>query len=120
MSFTMVATDFDDTLVPIGALLSERNRAALDRVRAKGITTVIASGRTSHGLFTQLDRNQVDTQGLYLIGYNGALACRLFGQPERPAVCSSLSPEAAMCGSTREQAMVWLGRLERLTEPGGG
>ena len=76
MSFTMVATDFDDTLVPIGALLSERNRAALDRVRAKGITTVIASGRTSHGLFTQLDRNQVDTQGLYLIGYNGALACQ--------------------------------------------
>ena len=76
MPFTMVATDFDDTLVPIGALLSERNRAALDRVRAKGITTVIASGRTSHGLFTQLDRNQVDTQGLYLIGYNGALACQ--------------------------------------------
>lgn len=76
MPFTMVATDFDDTLVPIGALLSERNRAALERVRAKGITTVIASGRTSHGLLAQLNRNQVDLEGLYLIGYNGALACQ--------------------------------------------
>ena len=76
MPFTMVATDFDDTLVPIGALLSERNRAALERVRAKGITTVIASGRTSHGLLAQLNRNQVDLAGLYLIGYNGALACQ--------------------------------------------
>ncbi len=58
--------------------------------------------------------------GVACVQLDANLACRLFGQPERPAVCSSLSPEAAMCGSTREQAMVWLGRLERLTEPGGG
>lgn len=74
MSFTMVATDFDDTLVPIGELLSGRNRAALESVRAQGITVAIVSGRTTHGLLAQLRRNRVDTEGLYLVGYNGAQA----------------------------------------------
>lgn len=46
------------------------------------------------------------------------LRCRLFGQPERPAVCSSLAPGPEMCGETREQAMAWLTRLERATQPG--
>ncbi|WP_326534377.1 YkgJ family cysteine cluster protein [Pseudorhodoferax sp.] len=43
--------------------------------------------------------------------------CRLFGRPERPAVCGSLQPEPAMCGSSREQAMAWLQRLEEQTRP---
>lgn len=41
--------------------------------------------------------------------------CRLFGRPERPAVCASLRPEPAMCGDTRDQALRWLGWLERAT-----
>lgn len=48
---------------------------------------------------------------------DAALRCRLFGRPERPAVCGSLQPQAAMCGGSREHAMQWLGELERLTEP---
>jgi hypothetical protein len=43
--------------------------------------------------------------------------CRLFGQPERPAVCGSLQPSAQMCGDTREQAMHWLSHLEAATQP---
>lgn len=43
--------------------------------------------------------------------------CRLFGRPERPAVCASLRPVAEMCGSTRGQALAWLARLEALTHP---
>lgn len=43
------------------------------------------------------------------------LRCRLFGRPERPAVCASLRPEATMCGSSRGEALAWLGRLERQT-----
>ncbi|WP_375212979.1 YkgJ family cysteine cluster protein [Aquabacterium sp.] len=43
------------------------------------------------------------------------LRCRLFGRPERPAVCGSLQPSAEMCGDTREQALHWLARLEALT-----
>lgn len=41
-----------------------------------------------------------------------ALRCKLFGLPERPAVCSSLQPEPDMCGDSREQAMRWLTKLE--------
>ncbi len=48
------------------------------------------------------------------------LRCRLFGQPERPAVCGSLPPSHEMCGESREQAMVYLQRLEAATCPGPG
>jgi len=43
------------------------------------------------------------------------LRCKLFGRPERPAVCGSLQPSADMCGETREQALRWLGHLEDAT-----
>ncbi len=43
--------------------------------------------------------------------------CRLFGRPERPAVCSSLQPSPDMCGSSRQHAMQWLARLEAATAP---
>jgi hypothetical protein len=43
--------------------------------------------------------------------------CRIFGKPERPAFCGGLQPSVEMCGSDREQAMVWLGELERATAP---
>jgi len=41
--------------------------------------------------------------------------CRLFGRPERPAVCGGLKPQAEMCGDSREHALLWLRRLETLT-----
>jgi len=41
--------------------------------------------------------------------------CRLFGRPERPAVCASLAPSAEMCGTSREQAIKWIAQLERAT-----
>ncbi|NCW78314.1 MAG: proteinase inhibitor [Oxalobacteraceae bacterium] len=44
-----------------------------------------------------------------------SLRCRLFGLPERPAVCSSLLPSEEMCGPDRECAMQFLHRLELLT-----
>lgn len=47
-----------------------------------------------------------------------ALRCRLFGRPERPAVCGSLQPSAEMCGSDRTQALRWLQQLERATSAG--
>jgi hypothetical protein len=41
--------------------------------------------------------------------------CRIFGHPSRPAVCASLKPSTEMCGDNREQAMMFLQRLESLT-----
>lgn len=46
--------------------------------------------------------------------------CRLFGRPERPAVCGSLQPDPEMCGDTPRQAMRWLRRLEGQTQPPAG
>ncbi len=45
------------------------------------------------------------------------LRCRLFGSPERPAVCASLMPGTEMCGDNREQALLFLKHLEAATEP---
>ncbi|WP_119012206.1 YkgJ family cysteine cluster protein [Simplicispira metamorpha] len=43
--------------------------------------------------------------------------CRIFGHPERPAVCASLQPCPDMCGDSREQAMHWLEQVEAETAP---
>ena len=44
--------------------------------------------------------------------------CLIFGQPERPAVCGGLMPSTEMCGANNKQALVYLMRLEQLTQPG--
>ncbi|HWA08773.1 MAG TPA: YkgJ family cysteine cluster protein [Opitutaceae bacterium] len=41
--------------------------------------------------------------------------CALFGRPERPAVCVSLRPVEPMCGANRDEALAYLGMLERDT-----
>jgi hypothetical protein len=43
--------------------------------------------------------------------------CKLFGLPERPAVCVRLRPTQEMCRDTAEQAYAGLIELERLTLP---
>lgn len=45
------------------------------------------------------------------------LSCKIFHSPLRPKVCAGLQPAADMCGSTREQAMIWLLELEMATAP---
>lgn len=55
--------------------------------------------------------------GVPCIQLDEQLRCRLFGRPERPAVCVSLRPDPDMCGDTREQAMRWLGHVEQATSP---
>ena len=43
------------------------------------------------------------------------LGCKIFGQPERPAVCSSFRPMQDVCGSHRQEAVWLIGEMERLT-----
>jgi uncharacterized protein len=43
--------------------------------------------------------------------------CRIYGLPERPAVCSRLRAGVEMCGATREDALVYLAGLELATAP---
>jgi hypothetical protein len=53
--------------------------------------------------------------GVRCVQLDDANRCRIFGHPERPAVCASLKPQADMCGETREQALAWLAAMERAT-----
>ncbi|OOG49844.1 YkgJ family cysteine cluster protein [Rhodanobacter sp. C01] len=41
--------------------------------------------------------------------------CAIFGDPRRPAVCSGLKPELAMCGMDRQHALTYLDALEMAT-----
>jgi len=43
------------------------------------------------------------------------LLCGIFGQPERPQVCSGFSADSEVCGSSREEAIRLLGWLEQAT-----
>lgn len=43
--------------------------------------------------------------------------CKIFGQPERPAVCVRLRPTEEMCGTSAESALIYLTELETLTRP---
>jgi len=53
--------------------------------------------------------------GQRCVQLDAAQGCRLFGQPDRPAVCASLRPSAEMCGSSQAAALAWLSKVERLT-----
>ncbi|MEY8878016.1 MAG: YkgJ family cysteine cluster protein [Leptothrix sp. (in: b-proteobacteria)] len=55
--------------------------------------------------------------GVPCVQLDAELGCRIFGSPERPAVCASLQPSLEMCGSHRTHAMHWLTALEDLTRP---
>jgi hypothetical protein len=55
--------------------------------------------------------------GVRCVQLDGEDRCRLFGRPERPAVCGSLAPSAEMCGPDRTHAVRWLLRLEAATTP---
>jgi uncharacterized protein len=46
--------------------------------------------------------------------------CRLFGHPERLAVCAALRPGSPMGGETDAQTVRCLGRLKRQTQPARG
>lgn len=55
--------------------------------------------------------------GVPCVQLDADLRCRLFGSPERPAVCAGLQPGLEMCGTDRVHAMTWLTRLEQATRP---
>ena len=59
--------------------------------------------------------------GVRCVQLDAQLRCRLFGRPERPAVCAGLRPLAEMCGPPGDggaHARLYLARLEYATRPG--
>jgi uncharacterized protein len=55
--------------------------------------------------------------GVRCVQLTGDNRCRLFGLPERPAVCVALRPSWEMCGQSAEQAYGYLMALEIMTRP---
>ncbi len=55
--------------------------------------------------------------GVPCVQLDGAGRCRIFGEPDRPAVCSGLQPGPEMCGDSREHALRFLTALEVATRP---
>ena len=58
--------------------------------------------------------------GVPCIQLDEQLCCKIFGQPERPAVCGQLQANVEMCGPLDDQgqfARIYLTRLEQLTRP---
>jgi hypothetical protein len=55
--------------------------------------------------------------GIPCLHLTSDLRCALFGRPERPAFCGGLQPASEMCGTNREEALIWLEKIERLTAP---
>ncbi|MFV0680260.1 YkgJ family cysteine cluster protein [Ottowia sp.] len=55
--------------------------------------------------------------GVRCVQLDALQRCQLFGQANRPAVCQSLQPSVAMCGTHRAHALHWLTDLERQTTP---
>ncbi len=45
------------------------------------------------------------------------MRCALLGRLELPASCDGLQPEVLMCGVDPAEALAYLERLERATEP---
>lgn len=55
--------------------------------------------------------------GVACVQLDAQLRCRIFGHPERPAVCRSLRPHPEMCGTDRHAALRILDTLEAQTQP---
>ncbi|MBA8885184.1 YkgJ family cysteine cluster protein [Dokdonella fugitiva] len=55
--------------------------------------------------------------GMPCVQLDDDFRCRIFGRPERPAVCSSLRPSPSMCGDSRDEATRHLAALEAATRP---
>jgi Fe-S-cluster containining protein len=55
--------------------------------------------------------------GVPCVQLDHELRCKVFGTAERPAFCGGLPPSEEMCGRSRDEAMIWLARLELATAP---
>lgn len=57
--------------------------------------------------------------GVACVHLDEAMRCKLFGDPRRPSLCAAFRAEPAVCGDSREEALVNISELERHSAPGG-
>jgi len=87
------------------------------RLFAKVATTMEVNGPEERVTIAQADDrvvNRVDgpDAGERCLHLSVDNLCALFDKPERPAVCSAFGADAAVCGSSREEALQLIEWLE--------
>ena len=55
--------------------------------------------------------------GTRCVHLSPVMSCTLFGDARRPALCDAFAPELAVCGDTREQALLLLSEWEQRSLP---
>ena len=55
--------------------------------------------------------------GVICVHLDETMACALFGDPRRPALCGDFRAEREVCGDNREQALTLLDTLEYDSQP---
>ena len=55
--------------------------------------------------------------GVRCVHLDKDLGCELFGDPRRPALCAAFQAEPAICGDSRQQALVNITALELASAP---
>ena len=53
--------------------------------------------------------------GVRCIQLDDANRCKIFGKPERPAVCLAFKPTHDVCGDSNDEALTIITNLEKLT-----
>lgn len=73
MTYKMIVTDIDDTLLNSQRQLTEKTKQALHEASAKGIKIVLASGRPESGMKKLAQQLNLAENNGYLLAYNGGL-----------------------------------------------
>lgn len=73
MDFRLVASDYDSTLAPLPASdISPCTARAIREVRARGVQLAVISGRSVAGVRHVIQRQDLELDGIHLLGANGA------------------------------------------------
>jgi hypothetical protein len=51
--------------------------------------------------------------GVACIHLSESYSCLIYDHPDRPAVCKNFTAEPEVCGTSREEALILLGSLEK-------
>ncbi|PJC87922.1 sugar-phosphatase [Vibrio sp. HA2012] len=75
--YKLVALDMDGTLLNSQKMISQRNREAIAKARALGVTVVLASGRPVEGMMAQVRELNMTSENDFVLSYNASLVQRV-------------------------------------------
>ncbi|MDR3269115.1 MAG: Cof-type HAD-IIB family hydrolase [Tannerella sp.] len=91
MKYKLLALDVDGTLLNGQKKITPRTKAALLKMQHLGVQIVLASGRPTHGLAPLAKELGMDTNGGYLLSYNGGQIINM--QTNEPLYEKRIDPE---------------------------